>query len=117
MRSSSVAAAAKILSDLKRLARRRDKIRSQLPTNSQKWRLRRPSWGAARHMSARNATRLFCPVAAVQVAACEPDGRAIPAPLLRLQGAWLQCAGFGIGVPVKVHVSRGRRVIGACQWV
>lgn len=44
-----------------------------------------------------------------------PDGRAMSAPLLRLQGAWLQRAGFGIGVPVKVHVSRGRLVIEAAE--
>jgi hypothetical protein len=37
------------------------------------------------------------------------------APLLRLQGAWLQHAGFAIGVPVKVHVSRGRLVIEAAE--
>jgi hypothetical protein len=44
-----------------------------------------------------------------------PDGRAMSVPLLRLQGAWLQRAGFGIGVPVKVHVSRGRLVIEAAE--
>jgi hypothetical protein len=42
-----------------------------------------------------------------------PDGRAMSVPMLRLQGAWLERAGFGIGVPVKVHVSRGRLVIEA----
>ena len=41
----------------------------------------------------------------------EPDGRAMSVPNLRLQGAWLERAGFAIAVPVKVHVSRGRLVI------
>ena len=36
-------------------------------------------------------------------------------PLLRLQGAWLESAGFAIGVPVKVQVSRGRLVIEAVE--
>lgn len=44
-----------------------------------------------------------------------PDGRAMSVPLLRLQGAWLERAGFAIGVPVKVHVSRGRLVIEAAE--
>lgn len=44
-----------------------------------------------------------------------PDGRAMSAPLLRLQGAWLQRAGFGIGVPVTVHVTHGRLVIEAAE--
>jgi hypothetical protein len=35
--------------------------------------------------------------------------------MLRLQGAWLERAGFGIGVPVKVQVSRGRLVIEAAE--
>jgi len=35
------------------------------------------------------------------------------APQLLLRGAWLQRAGFHVGVPVKVHVSRGRLVIEA----
>ena len=39
------------------------------------------------------------------------DGRAMRAPQLVLRGAWLQRAGFHVGVPVKVHVSRGRLVI------
>ncbi len=34
-----------------------------------------------------------------------------PAPMLRLQGAWLKRAGFAIGVPVTVRVSPGRLVI------
>jgi hypothetical protein len=42
-----------------------------------------------------------------------PDGRAMSVPMLRLQGAWLERAGFAIGVPVKVHVSLGRLVIEA----
>jgi hypothetical protein len=45
----------------------------------------------------------------------EPDGREMSVPLLRLQGAWLERAGFAIGVPVKVHVSRGRLVIEAAE--
>ena len=45
----------------------------------------------------------------------EPDGRAIFVPKLRLQGAWLERAGFAIGVPVKVQVSRGRLVIEAAE--
>jgi Toxin SymE, type I toxin-antitoxin system len=44
-----------------------------------------------------------------------PDGRPVPVPLLRLQGAWLERAGFATGVPVKVHVSRGRLVIEAAE--
>jgi Toxin SymE, type I toxin-antitoxin system len=44
-----------------------------------------------------------------------PDGRAMSVPMLRLQGAWLERAGFGVGVPVKVHVSRGRLVIEAAE--
>jgi hypothetical protein len=44
-----------------------------------------------------------------------PDGRAMSVPMLRLQGAWLERAGFGIGVPVKVHVSPGRLVIEAAE--
>ncbi len=39
------------------------------------------------------------------------NGRPIRAPQLLLRGAWLQRAGFHVGVPVKVHVSRGRLVI------
>ena len=44
-----------------------------------------------------------------------PDERAMSVPLLRLQGAWLERAGFAIGVPVKVHVSSGRLVIEAVE--
>jgi hypothetical protein len=44
-----------------------------------------------------------------------PDGDAMSIPLLRLQGAWLGDAGFAIGVPVKVHVSRGRLIIEAAE--
>lgn len=36
-------------------------------------------------------------------------------PLLRLQGAWLERAGFAIGTPVKLHVSRGHLVIEAVK--
>jgi len=43
----------------------------------------------------------------------EQDGRPTRAPQLLLRGAWLQRAGFHAGVPVKVHVSRGRLVIEA----
>ncbi len=42
-----------------------------------------------------------------------PDSPSFP--FLRLQGAWLACAGFAIGVPVKVHVSSGRLVIEAAD--
>ncbi len=45
----------------------------------------------------------------------EPDGRSAPAPMLRLQGAWLKRAGFAIGVPVTVQVSSGRLVIEAAE--
>jgi len=41
------------------------------------------------------------------------NGRPMRAPQLLLRGAWLQRAGFDAGVPVKVHVSRGRLVIEA----
>jgi hypothetical protein len=44
-----------------------------------------------------------------------PDGRAMSVPMLRLQGAWLERAGFAIGVPVKVHVSPGQLVIEAAE--
>ena len=40
-----------------------------------------------------------------------PDGHAMFAPMLRLQGAWLERAGFLAGRLVKVHVSFGRLVI------
>ena len=40
-------------------------------------------------------------------------GRPMRAPQLLLRGRWLQEAGFHAGVPVKVHVSRGRLVIEA----
>jgi len=40
-----------------------------------------------------------------------PNGRPMRVPQLLLRGAWLQRAGFHAGVPVKVHVSRGRLVI------
>ena len=47
-----------------------------------------------------------------------PDGRAISIPMLRLQGAWLERAGFAIGAAVKVqHMSRGRLVIEAVERV
>ena len=42
-----------------------------------------------------------------------PDGRAMSVPLLRLQGAWLERAGFLVGRTVKVCVSSGRLVIEA----
>ena len=45
----------------------------------------------------------------------EPDGSAAPAPMLRLQGAWLKRAGFAIGVHVTVRVSAGRLVIEAAE--
>ena len=45
----------------------------------------------------------------------EPDGSSAPAPMLRLQGAWLKRAGFAIGVPVMVRVSAGRLVIDASE--
>jgi hypothetical protein len=35
--------------------------------------------------------------------------------MLRLQGAWLERAGFSIGATVKVHLSRGRLVIEAIK--
>jgi Toxin SymE, type I toxin-antitoxin system len=44
-----------------------------------------------------------------------PDGGAMSVPLLRLQGAWLERAGFAIGASVQVHVSRGRIVIEAVE--
>jgi hypothetical protein len=39
------------------------------------------------------------------------NGRPVRAPQLLLRGRWLQHAGFQVGVPVKVHVSRRRLVI------
>ena len=44
-----------------------------------------------------------------------PDERAMSIPQLRLQGAWLERAGFAIGVPVKVQVTLGRLVIEAVE--
>ena len=44
-----------------------------------------------------------------------PEECAMSVPLLRLQGAWLERAGFAIGAPAKVHVSRGRLVIEAAE--
>jgi Toxin SymE, type I toxin-antitoxin system len=44
-----------------------------------------------------------------------PNERAMSVPLLRLQGAWLERAGFAIGASVKVHASRGRLVIEAVE--
>lgn len=44
-----------------------------------------------------------------------PDGRSMSAPMLRLQGAWLERAGFLIGCMAKVHVSFGRLVIEAAE--
>jgi hypothetical protein len=43
----------------------------------------------------------------------EPNGGSAPAPMLRLQGAWLKRAGFIIGASVAVRVSAGRLVIEA----
>lgn len=40
-----------------------------------------------------------------------PNGRPMRAPQLLLRGRWLQRAGFRVGVPVKVYVTRGRLVI------
>ena len=40
-----------------------------------------------------------------------PDGRPVPAPMLHLVGAWMERAGFTIGLPVTVQVSDGRLVI------
>jgi len=45
----------------------------------------------------------------------EPDGSSALAPMLRLQGAWLKRAGFGVGVPVTVRVSARRLVIEAAE--
>ena len=44
-----------------------------------------------------------------------PDGRPMRAPQLLLRGAWLQRAGFHVGVPVKVLVSAGRLAIEATE--
>jgi hypothetical protein len=44
-----------------------------------------------------------------------PDGSSMSAPMLRLQGAWLERAGFLVGRVVKVHVSFGRLVIQAAE--
>lgn len=37
--------------------------------------------------------------------------RSVPMPFLRLQGRWLDQAGFPIGAEVQVHVSQGRLVL------
>jgi hypothetical protein len=44
-----------------------------------------------------------------------PDGRSMSAPMLRLQGAWLERAGFLVRRMVKVYVSFGRLVIEAAE--
>lgn len=41
----------------------------------------------------------------------DSNGSSVPAPMLRLQGAWLGRAGFAVGAPVTVRVSSGRLVI------
>jgi hypothetical protein len=45
----------------------------------------------------------------------EPNGSSAPAPMLRLQGAWLKRAGFPVGVQVTVRVGAGRLVIEATE--
>ncbi len=40
-----------------------------------------------------------------------PNGSSPSTPMLRLQGRWLESAGFPVSSMVKVHVSRGRLVI------
>lgn len=37
--------------------------------------------------------------------------RSVPMPFLRLQGRWLDQAGFPIGAQVRVEVDRGRLVV------
>lgn len=37
--------------------------------------------------------------------------RAVPMPFLRLQGRWLDQAGFPIGAQVRVEVDRGRLIV------
>ncbi len=44
-----------------------------------------------------------------------PDRGAMSVPLLRLQGAWLERAGFLVGRMVNVHVSFGGLVIEAAE--
>ncbi|MDA8350448.1 MAG: SymE family type I addiction module toxin [Pseudomonadota bacterium] len=44
-----------------------------------------------------------------------PDRRPMRAPQLLLRGAWLQRAGFTIGLPVTVQVSDGRLAIEAAE--
>jgi Toxin SymE, type I toxin-antitoxin system len=44
-----------------------------------------------------------------------PDGGEMSVPLLRLQGAWLERAGFLVGRMVKVSVSFGQLVIEAAE--
>ena len=40
-----------------------------------------------------------------------PCGRLPPMPFLRLQGRWLDRAGFAVGSDVRVQVERGRLVL------
>ncbi|MGC8518614.1 MAG: SymE family type I addiction module toxin [Steroidobacteraceae bacterium] len=61
----------------------------------------------------RQIRRLTVPYGARTVR--EPDGSSAPAPMLRLPGAWLNRAGFAIGVPVTIRVSSGRLVIEAAE--
>jgi hypothetical protein len=44
-----------------------------------------------------------------------PEGRTTSVPMLRLQGAWLERAGFLVGRTVKVLVSSGRLIIEAVE--
>jgi Toxin SymE, type I toxin-antitoxin system len=41
----------------------------------------------------------------------EPQGRLPPMPFLRLQGRWLDAAGFAVGAAVHVQVEPGRLVL------
>jgi type I toxin-antitoxin system toxin SymE len=75
---------------------------TQLPISGESTQLLPPN------MESRRLTVSYGPRSARQ-----PDGRSESAPSLRLHGAWLQRAGFGVGVRVNAQVGVGRLVVEA----
>ena len=82
-----------------------------------------PASATAQDPIARDSTQMSAPNPQIRrlTVSCgartvrEPNGSSAPAPMLRLQGAWLKRAGFAIGVPVAVWVSSGRLVIDVAE--
>jgi hypothetical protein len=58
-----------------------------------------------------NARRLTVSCHYPQSRACRSPLPAAPMPFLRLQGRWLDQAGFAIGANVRVEVAAGRLVL------